>query len=191
MFDNFLKEKSDFLSKTDKSKKGSIDGDIKKLISKINSSKDFYTTSSCAGRIVLLEMRSSKKYECHWILAEHRKVKFNEIFDALKNHKSNNEVWLKQQPLILHVACRDLESAKRLLDSSRQVFRRAGIIGITERKIMIEIIGSENLETLIKKGKIIPDEKYLKELVNAANWNFNENKKKIGKFLNIGIPPYL
>ena len=44
MFDNFQKEKSDFLSKKDKSKKGSIDKHIVKLVNSINSKEDFYTT---------------------------------------------------------------------------------------------------------------------------------------------------
>ncbi|MBI1935643.1 hypothetical protein HYS31_04335 [Candidatus Woesearchaeota archaeon] len=182
MLNRFAKEKSDFLSKKDKSRKGSIDKGIIRLVSLINSKNDYYTTSSCAGRIVLLEMHSSKKYECHWILAKHEKVKFNEIFNALKNHKSKNEVWLKQQPVILHVACMDIEASKMLLESAQKVFKRSGIISIKENKVMLEVIGSEHLETLIKKGRIMPDEEYLKELVKRANYNFGENRKKIGKF---------
>ena len=182
MFDRFAKEKSDFLGKKDKSKKGCIDEGIKEVIKSINSKNDFYTTSSCSGRIVLIEMRSSKKYECHWILAKHEKAKFGEISGALTNHKSNNEVWLKQQPLILHVACRNLDAGRKLLGEARKIFRRAGIIGFTDNKIVVEIIGSEYLETLIKKGRIIPDEKYLKELIKTANRNFVGNKIKIWKF---------
>ena len=55
---------------------------------------------------------------------------------------------------------------------------------MTEKKIVIEIIGTDCLDTLIKKGKTIPDEEYLKELVKASNWNFVRNKEKIKKFLN-------
>ena len=112
-------------------------------------------------------------------------MKFYETANALKNHKSNNEVWLKQQPLILHVACRNLDSAKVLLNCARKIFKRAGIISITGNKIMLEVIGTDHLDTLIKKGKIIPDEKYLKELVKSANGNFEDNKKKIRGFLKI------
>src|SRR3989338_3650981 len=121
MIDMFQKEKSDFLNKTDKSKKGSIDKDVIPLIEEINSKNDYYTTSSCAGRIILLEMKSRKKNECSWIFTKHDKVKFKEIDNALKkysiNNKSNDgkfnktnikngrneikncEIWLKQQPL--------------------------------------------------------------------------------------------
>ena len=54
MNDGFSKLKEHSLSKIDKSKKNSIDKNIKSLINIINKSDDYYTTSSCSGRIVLL-----------------------------------------------------------------------------------------------------------------------------------------
>mgnify|MGYP001617607888 CR=1 FL=1 len=189
--DLFAKEKNDFLKKADKSKKGSIDKYIITLVNEINSKKDYYTTSSCAGRIVLLEMKSQKKNECNWIFTKHDEITFKEINYSLKkysmksNKKINYEIWFKQQPLILHVACRNLESAKRLLEIAREIFRRAGIIAITERKTTIEIIGSEHLETIVKDRNFSIEEKYLKQLIKYTNKNFIENKKKIGKFLKL------
>ena len=214
MIDMFQKEKSDFLGKKDKSKKGSIDRDVIPLIEEINSKNDYYTTSSCAGRIVLLEMKSRKKNECSWIFTKHDKVTFNEINNTLKkysiNDKSNSgknnnekinenksnikngrneiknyEIWLKQQPLILHVACRNLESGKRLLEVSRSLFKKAGIIGMTERKVTVEIIGSEHIETIVADRNFIADEKYLKELIKYANRNFMENRKKTNIFFKL------
>ena len=189
MFDRFAKEKSDFLKKKDKSKKGCVDKDIKEIADEINSKKDYYTTSSCAGRIVLLEMKSRKKNECSWIFIKHNKIKHNELFNALKNYNKNkkikNQIWFKQQPLILHVASRNLEAANKLLEVSRKIFRRAGIIGITNRKVMIEIIGDERLETIIANKNFVADESYIKELVKYANENFIENKRKSDRFLKI------
>ncbi len=181
-FDQFQKEKSDFLGKMDKSKKGSIDKDIAGLIKIINSKSDFYTTSSCAGRIVLLEMKSRRKNECVWVFAKHEKVNFEEINGSLKNKKSNHQIWFKQQPLILHVACRNTESAKKFLDLSRKLFKKAGIIGLTQRKVTIEVAGSEHLETIAADKNFSADEKYLKKLIECANRNFSENKRKIKKF---------
>ena len=183
MFDYFAKEKSDFLKKKDKSKKGSVDKDVLKLVNEINSKNDYYTTSSCAGRIVLLEMKNGKKNECSWIFAKHDKVNFKEIFESLNIHKNKNEVWLSQQPLILHVACRNLDKAKIFLDASRKIFRRAGIIAVTERKVTIEIIGSEHLETIVADKNFVVDEKYLKQLIKYANKNFEDNKRKINQFI--------
>ena len=91
MSDYFTKEKNDFLKKKDKSKKGYIDEDIKEIVDEINSKKDYYTTSSCAGRIVLLEMKSKKKNDCDWILTKHGKVNLNEILISLNNYQIKNK----------------------------------------------------------------------------------------------------
>ena len=51
---NFQKRKQDVLSKLDKSSKQSWDEKILKLCEKINSLENYYTTSSCAGRVVIM-----------------------------------------------------------------------------------------------------------------------------------------
>jgi len=189
MFDRFQKEKSDFLKKKDKSRKGSIDKDAVKIVESINSKKDHYTTSSCAGRIVLIENTTKKKIDARWIFKKHDKVKLNEMLKALNDYqqknkdKSRNEVWLKQEPIILHVACRNLEAAKKMLEAARKIFKRAGIISLNDKKIVIEIIGSERIETIIADKKFVADEKYIKHLIKYANKNFEENKKKSDRFL--------
>lgn len=210
MLDNFSKEKSDFLKKKDKSRKGCIDKDIAGIVNFINSKKDFYTTSSCAGRIVLLEMKSRKKNECNWIFSKHGKVEFKEIVNSLNQYNKkisksrerplneskmeetsfgsmgfNHQVWFKQQPLILHVACRNLGAARRLLGLSRKVFKHSGILSINEKRIIVEIIGNERIETIAADGDFAADEKYIKKLVKYANDNFIENRKKSEKFLKI------
>ena len=146
-------------------------------------------------------MKSKRKDDCNWIFTKHDKVKFNEINKSLKiystknnsnneksiksNKKNNYEIWFKQQPLILHVACRDLESAIKLLETARKIFRRAGIIGVTSKKVMIEIIGSEHLETIVSDRNFVIDEKYLKQLIKYANMNFGDNLRNIHIFLKI------
>lgn len=183
MPDHFAKEKADFLKKKDKSRKGSVDDGIKGIIGAINRKNDYYTTSSCSGRIVLLEMKSRKKNDCSWIFAKHDNAYFKEIADALEKAKNNYQIWLKQQPIILHVACRSIYAAKSLLDAARKIFKHSGIISVTDKKTTIEIIGSEHLETVIADGDFAIDEKYLKKLLKCANENFVENKKKSKIFL--------
>ena len=91
--------------------------------------------------------------------------------------------FLTQEPLILHVRCRGLKSAKELLDASRKIFKRAGIISLSNEKIVVEIIGSERIDAIIADRNFAADEKYLKNLVKYANRNFEENKGKGERFL--------
>ena len=51
----FQQQKTKQLSKSDKSNIGKWDSKIKCLCNKINKKRDYYTTSSCAGRVVLLK----------------------------------------------------------------------------------------------------------------------------------------
>ncbi|MBI2541253.1 hypothetical protein HYV80_00895 [Candidatus Woesearchaeota archaeon] len=209
MFDNFAKEKSDFLNKKDKSRKGCIDNDAVNLVKLINSKRDYYTTSSCSGRIVLLEVKSNKKNECSWIFTKHAKVNLKEIIGALAHYNKkiskNRElplkagikeetsfensfkhpVWLKQEPIILHVACRNLEAANNLLSLSRRIFKHSGILSMTERKAVVEIIGNEKIETVVADENFAADKDYLKNLIKYANKNFEENKKKSERFLKV------
>ena len=50
---NFHSEKARVLGKVDLSRKGSVDEPITELVGFINSLKDFYTTSSCSGRLTV------------------------------------------------------------------------------------------------------------------------------------------
>ena len=52
---DFEKQKKDVLSKIDKSKKGSVDEGIKAVLDILNSKPAYFTTSSCSGRIVIIE----------------------------------------------------------------------------------------------------------------------------------------
>ena len=61
MVNNFLQRKKDVLAKLDKSSKQSWDEKIVDLCNKINDSENYYTTSSCAGRIVIMKDQDKKE----------------------------------------------------------------------------------------------------------------------------------
>ena len=89
----FELDKKNSLGKVDKSKKGGVDKDIKKLIKLINNSDNYYTSSSCSGRIVLIERdKSGRKELCKWLLVSHDKVNLRQVKDALKK-MGKNTVW--------------------------------------------------------------------------------------------------
>ena len=53
--DRFLQRKKAILKKLDKSSKGDWDEKIISLCDKINSNDNYYTTSSCSGRIIIMK----------------------------------------------------------------------------------------------------------------------------------------
>lgn len=160
----FEKEKKEFLGKKDKSPQGEIDKDIKELLDKINSLKDYFTTSSCSGRIVLLKGQTKKESE--WLFKSHNPIEKLEI---------KEDCWFLQEPPIIHVCCRDINSAKNLLKLAQDSgFGKSGIISLD--KIILEIKGAEKIETFLTKD--LP-EVYLELLKNKANEKLLKSKQKI------------
>jgi tRNA wybutosine-synthesizing protein 3 len=178
--DKFNKEKEKILSKTDLSKKGHVDKEIKPIVDIINSKEDLCTTSSCAGRITLLERRSAKKIDAKWLFSSHNPVKFN---DVKKSLESESDVWLMQESCIIHVFCRTLEIADKFLVACREAgFKRSGIIAMKNR-IMIESMGNEKVEAiLIKEGEILVSDKHLKILIDECNIRMKKNRTKMELF---------
>jgi tRNA wybutosine-synthesizing protein 3 len=76
--DKFLIRKKDVLSRLDKSSKNGWDKRIRGLCEKINFLEDYYTTSSCAGRVVLM-IDEDKKKQGLFIKVYHDKVELREL----------------------------------------------------------------------------------------------------------------
>jgi len=178
---SFEIEKKNFLSKKDKSKKGRIDEKIIPLVNKINSFPNYYTTSSCAGRIKLF-VPSKRKQDTKLIFVKHDKVTFNEINKNLKKLPKES-VWFRQESFIIHVCCKTFEDAQRLLDISNNAgLKRAGII-TTKNKIIVELISTEHFDTIIaKNGKLLITDSFLKILTKEANKRLQNNFEKLKKF---------
>lgn len=175
----FELDKKNILGRPDKSKIGEIDKNIRQICSLINSREEYYTASSCSGRIVLLEAETAKKDEAKWLFVSHSETDFDSVNEKLN---SSSDVWLRQEGAILHICCRDLKSAEKLVNLFRNAgFKRAGIISANNR-FVVEIISSEHLcAPVIKKGRRIADEEYLKILVSEANQKIRQNREKLEK----------
>ncbi|MBD3204117.1 hypothetical protein GF327_07510, partial [Candidatus Woesearchaeota archaeon] len=141
------------LQNLDKSKKGCVDEKIKDLVDFLNDSDDFYTTSSCSGRIMILtDPAEKKKHEVKWLFSSHHPVKYQDIDRKLKN-LPDDVVYFRMEAPILHVCARNMEKADFLLDCANQAgFRRAGIITIS-RRIIIEIFSTERIDVPVSENK--------------------------------------
>ena len=188
---SFQKEKKEFLSKKDKSRKASIDGKIKNLVDKINSLDDFFTTSSCSGRILVFALpKSNKKNEVQYLFTSHNKTDYNEIKKALKiikTKKIKSDVWLRVDGAILHVASNNIDSARKLLNAARGIgFRRSGIISLGKDRVTMELVSTENIEAIVSKnGKLVIDEYYLKVLIKEGNAKLEKTWGKIQRLYGI------
>lgn len=169
------------MSKVDHSKKGSVDKEVKPLLDVINSKPFFYTTSSCAGRIVLLKSpKSGKKKDAEWLFVSHGVVGAS-IKDKLKN-LPDDLVWLKMESFILHVCVKDLEIADRLMNTLRCVgLKHSGILN-TRKRIIVEIITNDRMDVPISKDKtMLVSQKYFEFLIDLANKKLMDSRKRMEK----------
>jgi tRNA wybutosine-synthesizing protein 3 len=150
----------------------------------IASTKDFFTASSCSGRILLLELQKGEcKKDSNFHRKWHCEVSFKELLEGLKA-KTSGIVWLKAESFILHIGCPDLESAKKILKIMKESgVKRGGIIVASKGKFIIELVGTQALSVPVKEGeKILVDEQYLKYLLKACNKKIRKNYEKLKRF---------
>ncbi len=180
---NFQQQKTRQLAKKDRSDKQSMDRKIKKLCDKINKKKQYYTTSSCAGRVVLIKAQE-KKGPGLFLFRSHNKITLSELKKQLNKIKSKEKgfVYFKQEACILHVACTDLQAAQNLLNKAKFAgWKKSGFIA-SNKRIVCELMSSEKIELpIINKGEILVSDDYLKLLVQEANKKLEKSWKKIKK----------
>lgn len=184
--DKFQKRKQDVLSKLDKSFIGKWDEKIVSLCDKINSLNNYYTTSSCSGRILLM-IDQEKKDEGLFVFVSHGKISFEKLKDELeKALKRKDNVKFKVEPPIIHISCESLEDAEKIQEKSKLAgWKISGIIGM-KNNFTVELNGTERLEfPIIQNNKILVDDDFLKIIVDEANkklaksWMRIENLKKV------------
>tara|TARA_Y100000310_G_scaffold289105_1_gene315255 strand:+ start:1151 stop:1711 length:561 start_codon:yes stop_codon:yes gene_type:complete len=180
---DFQQAKKKQLSKIDKSSIGSWDSKIKKLCGKINKNKKYYTTSSCAGRILLIK-GVDKKIRDVFLFRTHDKIGIGELKKVLDevSKKYNKLVEFQQTTCILHVACDSLVSAQNLVNKAKQSgWKHSGIM-TTNKRFMVELHSTEKISfPIMNKGKVLVDDDFLKIVVKEANSKLERVWKKIKK----------
>ena len=176
----FEKAKKKQLSKTDKSSIGGWDSKIKVLCNKINKKKEYYTTSSCAGRIVMIKSLKEKAPGV-FLFRTHDKTSLNQVREELGKigRKYKGLVEFQQTTCILHVACKDLKSAQQLVNKANlSGWKHSGIISM--KRNIVELHSTEKISfPIMNKGKVLVDDDFLKIVIKEANSKLERVWEKI------------
>jgi len=157
-----------------------VDTDIISLLEILNSSKHFYTTSSCSGRIIVLEVpKVGMKKEAKFLGKWHDSVNLDEVMEAIRKYRKGL-LWFMAQPPIMHVVADDVEKAKELLELSRKSGFKNSCIKSLGKKILVEIESTERFDVPIgRDGKIFCDENFLEMLCELGNELLKRSKSKL------------
>ncbi len=176
------KRHSESLSKA--IKEGKADERVIPFLKKIAETQNFFTSSSCCGRILLLGLKGKGlKKDSYFHFKKHRTVSFKEIWGSLQK-KSIGVLWFKIEPFILHIGAKNLENTERILKVMKESgIKRGGIIVTKKGKFLTELLGTQMLSVPVKeKNKILIEKKFLKYLIKIANKKLIENYNLLKKF---------
>ncbi|MGB9719412.1 MAG: tRNA-wybutosine modification methyltransferase TYW3 [Candidatus Anstonellales archaeon] len=122
---------------------GEVDEEILDLVCAINEKNGCVTSSSCAGRILLLEgtSKGDAKHYKKW----HSLPAKKEIENAIKNYEGKKILWLRVEPFILHVFAKDLDSAMEFMRRAKNAGVKRGGIQYSKNFYFIEIQGTAGL----------------------------------------------
>ncbi|XP_058033366.1 tRNA wybutosine-synthesizing protein 3 homolog isoform X2 [Ahaetulla prasina] len=167
---DFKRWKEQRLSRADASRKGSVDEPIEEIVRLLNGRETFCTTSSCSGRVVVLEQPPAaapaagtagfeiQKQSCTWLMVTHQLCSTKDVLTALQ--KAAADAIFKFEPFVLHVQCQDLEDAQ-----------------------LLAVRSTHCLEVpLTQKGRLMVSEEYVDFVVQVANRKMEENWKRINRF---------
>jgi len=161
-------------------KEGRMDADFMPFCRYIAKTKNYFTSSCCAGRIALIglgkeEVKKESAFHRKW----HRKVKFSEVKEGLDSF-DGEILWFKQEPFILHLGTDTLENAKKILVVCEKLgIKRSGIKVAKEGKFIVEMLGTQNIMVPIKEKNVCVETDFLKYLVKKANEKFEKNQELV------------
>ena len=197
----FLQRKTETLNQlsasiNDKSPKGSVDQPIAKCIEIINRHPEYFTTSSCSGRVAVFceGSRGGKARDGYWLFVSHDPISVStaDLHSQLQQKIQqptdsctfdDRYIYFKFEPMILHVECASVDAAQRLYSCVYQLgFRNSGI-SIAKCKFVVAIRSSLKLDAPIAvNGKWIVEhdpQSLLEHLVRIANAKFDQNFAKL------------
>ncbi|MBN2094674.1 MAG: hypothetical protein JW727_01375 [Candidatus Aenigmarchaeota archaeon] len=156
---------------------GKVDRPIIEMINYINSLTDYYTTSSCSGRVIFLHEFGKRKVDNEFIVKEHEKVNPDDFLNA-SPEGLGGRVWLKQEPFIIHIASRTLTEATRMLDLGIKCgLKHSGVFVFKPERYVLELNGTPSMAVPVMEGgrPLVPKE-YLVYLLKLADEKLQKNK---------------
>ena len=160
--------------------KKTVDEEILAILYLINKMEDYYTSSSCAGRILVLELpRIGDKQHARFLGKWHHVIASEEVMKVVK-HAEKGLIWLLAQSPIFHIGVRSSEMADRLVKVSNSCgFKNSGMRSLG-KTIVVEIASTERLDAPIgKHRKLFCSLEHLDLLVDIANDIIKKSKEKI------------
>jgi len=152
------------------------------LLSIINKIDGLYTSSSCAGRIVLLEIpHIGDKKGARFLGLWHRTIQLEELSVASKK-ATKGLLWLLAQAPIIHIGVENLPLADRMVKTAVACGFKNSAIRSLGKTVIIELCSTERLDAPIgRDGGLFCSEKHLTLLVEISNEVIERSSEKLSR----------
>ena len=144
---DFSRKKGQMLIKLSEARsQGNVDLDALDVLEIINNSPKYFTTSSCSGRIAMLEITGiGRKKHSRFVFKTHEIPKVETIAKILLNNTYSADAWLLAEPPIFHVGSFDFSAAEELLSLGlSSSMGRSGFRSL-ERWFLVQLWGTGHL----------------------------------------------
>jgi len=140
----------------------------------IPTTEKWETTTLNHGKFLIKWLKQHTNYNISFNL-DHYSYVYKELKKELGRIKKG-DVRFKQEPCILHVACKTLNDAQKLLKKAQSAgWKRSGIISSKEG-FVCELMSTEKLEfPIISNGKILVGDDFLKIVIKKSNENLKKS----------------
>lgn len=161
---------------------GYLDRDLLPLLILVNKDSELYTTSSCSGRITVMDSSYPwSREETGIVFKSHIPVEAKEL-EFIYNLKPLKNVWINVTGPIIHLYALNLNKALTILKASRKLgFKHSGILNVNKKRgILLELVTGIYISQLARCGdQIIIDKHDLDTLVGMANRSLIEGKLRL------------
>ena len=160
---------------------GYLDPGIEEVLEEFFRRPGSYTTSSCSGRITLVDAPWPwSRRDSEVVFRSHDPVTVEEVAGIMEQPVLHT-LWLVAAGPIIHVVTTGVEEAFSILDAARRAgFKHSGILSSSEKGILVELRTGIRIVTPLKKGDMIlvPRDR-LPLLVDLANRSVAEGRRRL------------
>ncbi len=157
---------------------GLVDLEVLPVINFINRYPNFYTTSSCAGRLVLMTKKDARaKHSTTFLFKTHDLKKFDVMTQYLPT-QFNGQLWFSVTAPLFHIGVFSLNDAEQLVKLALEARLGYSMFKSVSPKIIVEIRGTGRIEVPIgENNAIFVNKEYLSYLI-ALGKKIIENERE-------------
>lgn len=163
---------------------GYLDRDLLPLLVLMNSDAEIYTTSSCSGRIVVMDAEYPwVRDETGVIFKSHIPIESSEL-KFIYRYKPFKKIWIIVSGPIIHFYSLSARKANRILNTARRMgFKHSGVIHVSRDKgFFVELVTGIYLAQLIKtKEYEVVSINNIEGLLTVLNNALLEGKNRLQK----------